>query len=501
MPHVVWFKRDLRVDDHEALVAAAAHGACVLLYVYEPESYTAPDFDPSHHRFIDDCLIELERAVAERGGRLTYRAGSMPDVLESLHAEIGIDAVHSHEETGNALTYARDRRVRAWCRARGIPWFEYAQTGVVRRLRSRDGWAKRWEARMLRPIVAAPPHLETATLPHERRRSPHDLGIRESDKHDALRGGSQAAFALLGSFLDERGVDYRKAMSSPLTAPSACSRLSPYLTYGAISLKTVYQTTLARESALRDARAAGERIDARWLGSLRSFSGRLHWHCHFMQKLEDQPSLEFENQSRAYDGLRENDFDAARFDAWRAGMTGYPMVDACMRALHRTGWINFRMRAMLMSFASYHLWLHWRQTAVYLGTQFLDLEAGIHYPQSQMQSGTTGINTVRIYSPAKQIADHDPQGEFVRRYVPELARVPAEFIAEPHAMPPLLAASIGFRAGLDYPLPIVEHRAAIAAAKLRVAVVRRSTGAKDEAQRVYVKHGSRKPTPTRTGKR
>jgi deoxyribodipyrimidine photo-lyase len=498
--HLVWLKRDLRIDDHEALATAVAAGTCVVLYVYEPEYYASAEFDPSHHRFIDECLAELERAIAERGGRVTYRNGSMPDVLEALSREVAIESVHSHEETGNAITYARDRRVRAWCDARGIAWHEYAQTGVVRRLRSRDGWAKAWEARMTRPIVATPARITTADIRHEGRRTLPELGRVDGGKPEALRGGQSRAASLLDSFLCERGVDYRKAMSSPVTAFDACSRLSPYLAYGAISLKRVYRATVARERELRDARAAGAAIDARWLGSLSSYVGRLHWHCHFMQKLEDQPSLEFTNQARAYDGLRENDFDADRFAAWTAGATGYPMIDACMRALHRSGWINFRMRAMLMSFASYHLWLHWRPTAVYLGSQFLDFEPGIHYPQAQMQSGTTGINTLRIYSPAKQAIDQDPTGAFIKRYVPELARVPAQYVAEPHLMPPLVAASLDFRLGIDYPAPIVDHKIAVAAAKERLYSIRRDAAARAEAKGVYVKHGSRKPTAPRTRK-
>jgi deoxyribodipyrimidine photo-lyase len=492
MAHLVWLKRDLRIEDNEALAAAVKSGPCIVLYVYEREYYASAEFAPMHHHFIDACLRELEDAVRSRGGTLVYRVGAMPDVLESLHAEIPLDSIHSHEETGTFSTYARDRRVRAWCRANGIAWYEYAQTGVVRRLRSRDGWAKRWEARMTRQLIPAPARIVSAPLAPEARRSLAELGIVDDPKPDAMPGGSLAAQTLLASFLTDRGVGYRTEMSSPVSAFDACSRLSPYLAFGAISLKRVYQETLARESDLRARRADGAAIDPRWLGSLNSYKGRLHWHCHFMQKLEDQPSLEFENQARAYDGLRENDFDEARFAAWRAGRTGFPMIDACMRALHRGGWINFRMRAMLMSFASYHLWLHWRPTAIYLGSQFLDFEAGIHYPQAQMQSGTTGINAIRIYSPTKQVLDQDPTGAFIRRYVPELEGIPAAFIAEPHLVPPIVAASIGFSPGIDYPLPIVEHSSAIAFAKDRLAAVRRSSEARAEAGDVYRKHGSRK---------
>jgi deoxyribodipyrimidine photo-lyase len=196
--------------------------------------------------------------------------------------------------------------------------------------------------------------------------------------------------------------------------------------------------------------------------------------------------------SRAYDGMRENEFNQNYFDAWCVGQTGYPLVDACMRALHQHSWINFRMRAMLVSFASYHLWLHWRPTALFLGKHFLDFEPGIHYSQVQMQSGTTGINTVRIYSPIKQVKDQDPKGDFIRSYVPELAEVPAEHIAEPHKMPLSTQSKVGCRIGKDYPKPIVEHGLAYRTARERIYAVRLGENARSDAKRVLRKHGSRK---------
>jgi deoxyribodipyrimidine photo-lyase len=257
-------------------------------------------------------------------------------------------------------------------------------------------------------------------------------------------------------------------------------------------MKDVYQRTRERQQALR----ADKGRDPRWLQSLSSFQGRLRWHCHFIQKLEDEPELEFRNMCRIYDGMREDSFQQSYFDAWCAGQTGYPMVDACMRALHRHAWINFRMRAMLVSFASYHLWLDWRPTARYLARHFLDYEPGIHYTQFQMQSGVTGMNAIRIYSPAKQVADHDPKGEFVRRYVPELAVVPDAFIAEPQRMSYDEQVKAGCVIGKDYPAPIVEHKAAVAAAKREVYARRRGAEAKAECQRVYERHGSRRRPPS-----
>lgn len=210
-----------------------------------------------------------------------------------------------------------------------------------------------------------------------------------------------------------------------------------------------------------------------------------------MQKLEDEPEIEFRNMSRAFDGLRENEFSDSHFEAWKLGLTGFPMVDACMRAVQQTGWLNFRMRAMVVSFAAYHLWLHWRPTGLFLARHFLDFEAGIHFSQMQMQSGTTGINTIRVYSPSKQVQDHDPTGEFIRRYVPELAEVPSEYLPWPERMPLLLQSMVGCQIGRDYPRPIVDHLVAYRRAHERIKAVRQTGDAQAEATRVVTKHGSR----------
>jgi deoxyribodipyrimidine photo-lyase len=220
-----------------------------------------------------------------------------------------------------------------------------------------------------------------------------------------------------------------------------------------------------------------------------------------MQKLEDEPQIELHNFARVCDGLREDEFDEARFAAWCEGRTGFPMVDACMRSLRATGWLNFRMRAMLVSFASYQLWLHWRPTGLFLARQFLDFEPGIHWSQMQMQSGTTGINTLRMYSPTKQAQDQDPQGVFIRRWVPELARVPLPYLAEPWKMADSVQRMAGCTIGLDYPTPIVDDKAALKAAKDRMYGLRQSQQAREEAGTVQARHGSRKSGLPQTGQR
>ncbi len=500
MPHpqVVWFKRDLRVDDHAPLATAASSGAVICLYIYEDELLRSPEYDISHLVFLNEALADLERALAGRGGKLIRMRGAAVDTFTRLHRATGFRDLRSHEETGNALTYCRDLRVAAWCRENHVLWHESRQDGVVRRLKNRDGWARNWE-RMMRQAVMLPPE----RIDRDARADALDCGPvtaaqagLDGGKPEAQKGGAAAAQRTLQSFLTERGVDYRKAMSSPVEGWTACSRLSPYFAFGCLSVRTAAQAAAARLEGVRRARADGAAVDVRWLGSLQSFAARLRWHCHFMQKLESESSIEFENFSRAFDGLREEFTDSPegrlRFEAWCAGQTGYPMVDACMRCVQASGWLNFRMRAMLASFAAYHLWLHWRTPAVFLARHFLDFEPGIHFSQFQMQSGTTGINTLRIYSPAKQAREQDPRGVFIRRWLPELRDVPLEFLAEPHRMPGDMQRAAGCRIGSDYPEPIVDHAAAYREARRCIAEVRKRGDAKTEARRVYLKHGSRR---------
>ena len=490
---VVWFKRDLRLSDHRPLADACEQGPVLCIYCFEPTLWQADDSDGSHFRFVCESLRELRAELRAKGGELLIRVGEVVEVFEELWREVGFQSLWSHEETGNRLTYQRDKRVSRWARARTIAWNEVPQTGVVRGLRSRDGWSGLWKERMSHPVVEAPSQivsrrgLNPGVIPDHR-----DVGIEATSKVSVQKGGSRLAWETLESFLIERGAGYRKEMSSPLTGERSCSRISPYLAWGNISIREVFQRTRDRAMDIRLAREEGRSVDRRWLQSLSSFEGRLRWHCHFMQKFEDEPDIEFENMNRAYDGLRENEFREDRFGAWCRGETGYPMVDACMRALHQTGWINFRMRAMLVSFASYHLWLHWRRTAVFLSRHFLDYEPGIHYSQFQMQSGVTGINALRIYSPAKQVVDQDPEGEFLRRFCPELEGVPKAYLPEPHRMPVSLQRKVGCIVGKDYPPPVVQHREAYALARKRMGEARNEPGARAEAVKVQERHGSRR---------
>jgi deoxyribodipyrimidine photo-lyase len=333
------------------------------------------------------------------------------------------------------------------------------------------------------------------SAPRDGIRSAAELGLQSADKPLRQRGGRKAAVALLSSFFTERSLTYRKGMSSPLTAHAVCSRLSPHLAYGTLSMREVVHATWRRRDALLAEPPSFERTQL--LHALKSFESRLHWHCHFMQKLESEPEIEWRNLHHAANGLRPDPRSEpgllAQHVAWANGSTGVPMVDACMRMLNATGWVNFRMRAMLVAFSSYHLWHHWAAAAEHLAREFLDYEPGIHYPQIQMQSGTTGINLPRIYNPIKQARDQDPDGTFVRQWCPELARLPTEHVFEPWLAPASVQQEAGCLIERHYPAPIIDLKASAAHARTQIWALRGEPEAKREAKAIFQKHGSRNP--------
>lgn len=501
---VVWFKRDLRVVDHAPLSEAARLGPVLPLYIAEPELWRNPDASARQWSFAHESIRELQVELAALGQPLVIRVGETIAVLDRLRQALGPIALWSHQETGNAWTYARDRAVRGWARAQDIPWIERPQHGVIRGLASRDGWAARWDRFMALPPTTPPLALPPlAGIDPGSPPSARDLGLADDLCPDRQRGGRRAALALIDSFFADRGANYHQEMSSPNTAYRACSRLSAHFAAGTLSIREAHQACRARLDTVR-----GWAPSARqgWPAALRAFDGRLHWHCHFIQKLEDQPTLETIEQHPAYVGIRGDNAEPDRLDAWASGHTGFPFVDACMRALSATGWINFRMRAMLAAFATYHLWLPWRPPALHLARQFVDYEPGIHYPQMQMQSGITGINTPRIYNPVKQSRDQDPDGWFIRRYIPELRALTPEYVHEPWTMPVDVQHRTGCVIGKHYPVPIVDHLDAARQARQAIWAVRRGDAFRATAAAIQDKHGSRKSglppsNPSRRGRR
>lgn len=474
---LLWFKRDLRVSDHPALARAAEIGAPVLpLYVVEPDYWALEDTSARQWAFCRDSLLELRDEMAALGTPLVVRKGDVVDVLQRAHSHFGIGRIVSHEETGNAWTYTRDRRVAAWARDAGVVWEQLPQSGVVRRLKGRDGWARQRDGFVSRPLAAS---LQTGLSGVEVAPGAiPDLALKPDPCPHRQMGGRSRALSLLGGFLTERGRTYRTDMSSPVAGEWACSRLSPHLAFGTLSIREAETAARARASEVKGTRVG-------WGGAVKSFRSRLAWRDHFMQKLEDEPRIETHCLHPAYEGLRSS--DAARLHGWEMGETGLPFVDACMRYTRAGGWLNFRMRSMVVAVASYHLWLDWRSTGPILARYFTDYEPGIHWSQMQMQSGTTGMNTVRVYNPVKQGLDQDPDGGFTRKWVPELAAVPDAYVQEPW-----LWDGAHKVLGKTYPEPLVDVKAAARAARETVWGVRKGAAFRAEAAKIVHKHASRK---------
>jgi len=477
---LIWFKRDLRLVDNAALFCAAqSQNPLILLYIIEPELWREKDMSKRHYDFLCESLLELDLELKKLGQNLIIRVGDALEIFEKINSEFPLANIYSHQETWNSWTFKRDKKILRFVKLQNISWREPVQNGVIRRLKDRGGWAQKWHKLMQQEILPVPQNIKSVKIISQE--IPHFSQLGLSDDKCFLRqiGGRKNALSLLNSFLHQRGENYSKEMSSPLTAFNSCSLLSSHLAFGTISLREVFMAVEERRVELHQ---APKSIKGKWPSALQSFGGRLRWHCHFIQKLEDEPRIEFENFHPAYNSLRR-EYNPQYLQAWMQGKTGFPMVDAVMRCLIAGGWINFRMRAMLMSFASYHLWLPWQKTAPYLAQLFTDYEPGIHYSQVQMQSGTTGINAVRIYNPIKQSFDHDEQGIFLRKWLPELAQMPQEFIHTPWQKPELMN---------DYPMPIVDEVKARKLAAQKIYAVRKELTHKNQAQKIVTKHGSRK---------
>lgn len=469
---VLWFKRDLRIRDHVPLTIAAAEGTVLPLYIHEPAITGAADFAPQHAAFTRECLDSLHRALQARGASLMEQRGSAVETLERIWCAVPFTVLRSHQETGHWQSYERDKVVAAWCRQRAVQWIETPQNGVIRgtpAARAARDWGREMQDYTSSEPCTTPQRIALpAGIEWLKSVSPPVTPVIDAVdlKPGRLCGGRDEAMRLLKEFFSQRVLHYPSAISNPLTAEQGCSRLSPYLAFGVLSVREVILTMNRR--LLQPDVATASYGRERMIKAMRFFVDRIEWRGGYFQKMEANPRLEFDNINPHMDGLREATFNRGYFDAWCEGKTGYPMVDACMQMLLHTGWINMRMRGMLISFAVNELWLHWREPGLFLARQFLDYEPAIHYNQLQFHAGTSGATQLLAYNPVKQAQDLDPQGQFVRKWLPMLARVADTYLFEPWTMPERLQRQCGVVIGVDFPAPIVDHIAAGRAARERV---------------------------------
>jgi deoxyribodipyrimidine photo-lyase len=455
---VVWHCRQLRTRDHPVLEYATAEYSTILpIFVVDPSFYEPEGLAcDARIQFCHESIADLNEQYRDRGGALTLCHGDPIQVL-SAFTDAGWEIATTADPTGR-YGLRRDNAVADACNVTFID-----ADGLVRGADdSRDGWADQAEAWLTGTQCAwNADEITIATVDTpitiDRVAATYEI---TPEKRNIPTGGTTAARKRVIDFLD-RLDSYPQNISSPADARTGTSQLSPYLRFGCLSVREVYQAVTEHEGTERAAEM---------------FRSRLWWNRHYNQKLVDWAGWMDEAANPVMEGFHADTYDPARIEAWKHGRTGYPMVDASMRCLKATGWLNFRMRAMCASFLCDLLQQPWKIGADWFYYHLIDADPAINYTQFQIQAGMDGTNMFQIYNPRKQVRDNDPDGEFIHRWVPELQGLPVEYLDQPEKTPLHIQNECGVHIGETYPYPLVEYEGA------REAIISKFEGVRTQAK-------------------
>lgn len=446
---IVWFRHDLRLRDHPALRSAASeHGRLIPFFCFDDALLGGRHASGPRTQFLLDCLAELDAGLRERGSGLVIRRGRPEDELARLALQTGARAVHF---TADVSPFARRRGERVAAALDGADLRPHPGLNAVDEIaevRTKQGkpytvfspFHRTWLDVPRREVLEAPRKLPGLPSKLARGRLPslQSLGLRQ-EVSDPPPGGEAAARRAADRFLDGPVRGYADAHDA--LGEDGTSRLSPYLHFGCLSPRQ-----------LEDRLPRGKGAEA--------FRRQLCWRDFYHHVLVHFPrNARSEFQERYRGKIR---WSRARrpFEAWKEGRTGYPLVDAGMRQLRSEGWMHNRARLVVGSFLTKDLGIDWRWGERWFMRMLVDGDQANNNGNWQW-IGSVGTDPQpafrRIYNPARQMERHDPGGEYVRRYVPELSRVPLDHLAEPWLMPEDVQRDAGCIIGEDYPEPIVDH--------------------------------------------
>ncbi|HEX8182684.1 MAG TPA: deoxyribodipyrimidine photo-lyase [Candidatus Saccharimonadales bacterium] len=464
MPTIVWFRNDLRLHDHPALSTAAQDGEVIPVFVFDPKLLHGPRASSNRNRFLLESLQDLQNGLRTRGADLVVLHGNAVEELSKLAKLTGTEHVYcTADYTPFALK--RDKAVKAALHAQSIELRLFPGRLIVSKmegLQTKAGtphkvftpFYKQWLTISRRRLAELPNSLHMPSgIGSTALAELSDIAKPTELSPDALPGGEAAALRRLNSFL-QNGVQDYVDKNNDLGAEGT-SRMSPYLHFGCISPLYI-ESILPQDNP-------GPRAWHRQL-AWREFYNFILFH------FPDNARLEFQERFR---NLEWTD-STALLDAWKAGQTGYPIVDAAMRQLRQEGWMHNRSRLIVGSFLTKDLGLDWRLGEAHFLQMLMDGDEANNNGNWQWIT-SVGVDPApvfrRLYNPVTQQLRHDPEGTYVRRYLPELADVPTKYIAEPWTMPDDIQQSAGCIIGQHYPAPIVDHSEArkIALERFRVA--------------------------------
>ncbi len=455
-PVICWFRRDLRVHDNPALCHASSSGSPVIpLFVVDTELIAGIQSDGAVFDFQAECLRDLSQSIETLGGRLIIRRGRLSEALSRLARETKAEAVYFNRDY-EPTALGRDRQATDLLQSLGIEVkaFDDVVVHPPDDIRTAEGgpytvftpYATKWRKLDKPKAAGAPSRFDTLRLASDPIPGADALGRKTLINNPALRGGETAARNRWNSFLRDGLNKYDNLRDIP--SANGTSMMSPYLRFGCISPVRMYADL---RGAWLDADENGRRAMAKYVDEL-------VWREFYTSVLYYFPFTAERNYRRMFDGFNWS-FDSMTFAAWKEGRTGFPIVDAGMRQLNATGWMHNRVRMVVASFLTKDLLVDWKKGEEYFSTKLLDMEKASNVGGWQW-AASTGVDPrpLRIFNPALQSRRFDPDGTYIKNWVPELRQVPSRYIHEPSRMSAVLQKELGVIIGKDYSAPVVAHR-------------------------------------------